>query len=71
MGGNIRVGLEDNFYVEEGKMANSNGDLVDKAARLSRDLGRDIASLSEARTQLGLDSEPRPAPSMGRAGRSS
>jgi len=71
MGGNIRVGLEDNFYLEEGKMAKSNGDLVDKAARLCRDLGRDIASLSEARTQLGLDPEARPAPSMGRSGRSS
>ncbi len=71
MGGNIRVGLEDNFYLEEGKMAKSNGDLVDKAARLCRDLGRDIASLSEARTQLGLDPEPRPAPSMGRSGSSS
>jgi len=71
MGGNIRVGLEDNFYLEEGKMAKSNGDLVDKAARLCRDLGRDIASPSEARTQLGLDPEPRPAPSMGRSGSSS
>jgi len=71
MGGNVRVGLEDNFYLEEGRMAKSNGDLVDKAARLCRDLGRDIASLSEARTQLGLDPEPRPAPSMGRSGRSS
>jgi 3-keto-5-aminohexanoate cleavage enzyme len=71
MGGNVRVGLEDNFYLEDGRMAKSNGDLVDKAARLCRDLGRDIASLSEARTQLGLDPEPRPAPSLGRSGRSS
>jgi 3-keto-5-aminohexanoate cleavage enzyme len=71
MGGNVRVGLEDNFYLEEGRMAKSNGELVDKAARLCRDLGRDIASLSEARTQLGLDPEPRPAPSMGRSGSSS
>jgi 3-keto-5-aminohexanoate cleavage enzyme len=71
MGGNVRVGLEDNFYVEDGNMAKSNGDLVDKAARLCRDLGRDIASGAEARKQLGLDAEPRPAPSMGRSGRSS
>ena len=68
MGGNVRVGLEDNFYLEEGRMAKSNGDLVDKAARLCRDLGRDVASLFDARTQLGLDPEPRPAPSMGRSG---
>jgi 3-keto-5-aminohexanoate cleavage enzyme len=67
MGGNIRVGLEDNFYVEEGKMAKSNGDLVEKAIRLSRDLGREVASIAEARAQLGLEELPRPAPSLGRS----
>ena len=71
MGGNIRVGLEDNFYVEEGSMAKSNGDVVEKAARLCGDLGREVASASEARMQLGLEPKPRPAPSMGRSGRSS
>jgi 3-keto-5-aminohexanoate cleavage enzyme len=71
MGGNVRVGLEDNFYLEDGAMAKSNGDLVRKAARLCRDLGRDVATASEARAQLGLDREPRPAPSMGRSGTSS
>ncbi|HEV3102222.1 MAG TPA: 3-keto-5-aminohexanoate cleavage protein [Candidatus Dormibacteraeota bacterium] len=59
MGGNIRVGLEDNFYIEEGRMAASNGELVEKAARLCRDLGREVASIAEARSQLGLDAEPR------------
>src|SRR5438128_3254066 len=54
MGGNVRVGLEDNFYVEEGRMANSNADLVEKAVRLARDLGRDPASIDEARTILCL-----------------
>ena len=63
MGGNVRVGLEDNFYMEEGKMAKSNGDVVEKATRLCRDLGREVASVSEARAQLGLEAEPRPAPS--------
>jgi 3-keto-5-aminohexanoate cleavage enzyme len=71
MGGNIRVGLEDNFYLEEGKMARSNGELVEKATRLCRDLGREAASISEARTQLGLEAEPRPAPSLGRSAPSS
>jgi 3-keto-5-aminohexanoate cleavage enzyme len=71
LGGNVRVGLEDNFYVEDGKMAKSNGDLVEKAARLSLDLGREIASRSEARAQLGLEPEPRPAPSLGRSVKSS
>jgi 3-keto-5-aminohexanoate cleavage enzyme len=54
MGGNVRVGLEDNFYLEEGKMAKSNGDLVAKAARLCRDLGQDVASPADARRQLQL-----------------
>jgi 3-keto-5-aminohexanoate cleavage enzyme len=55
MGGNVRVGLEDNFYLEQGKMAKSNGDLVEKACRLARDLGREVASIAEARAQLGLE----------------
>ena len=54
MGGNVRVGLEDNFYVEEGRMAKSNGELVEKAVGLSRDLGRPVASIDEARTILCL-----------------
>ena len=70
MGGNIRVGLEDNFYVEEGRMAKSNGDLVEKAAALCRDLGREVASVSQARTQLGLGTTPHPAPNLGRSGKS-
>jgi len=61
MGGNVRVGLEDNFYVEDGKMAKSNGDLVEKAGRIARDLGREVATSAEARAQLGLDATPRPA----------
>jgi 3-keto-5-aminohexanoate cleavage enzyme len=69
MGGNVRVGLEDNFYLEEGKMAKSNGDLVAKAARLCRELGAVVASPAEARSLLGLDGEPRPAPSMDRTGK--
>ena len=60
MGGNVRVGLEDNFYVEEGKMAKSNGELVEKAARFAHDLGRQVATVDEARAQLAL-----PSPSGG------
>jgi uncharacterized protein (DUF849 family) len=54
LGGNIRVGLEDNFYLSQGKMAESNGELVEKAARLVNDLGGEVASPAEARRQLGL-----------------
>jgi len=54
MGGNVRVGLEDNFYVEEGRMAKSNAELVEKAAQLAAGVGRDVASVDEARKILCL-----------------
>ena len=54
MGGNVRVGLEDNFYLEEGRMAKSNADLVEKAARMVRDLGSTVASIDDARLVLTL-----------------
>ncbi len=54
MGGHVRVGLEDNFYLAPGEMARSNGDLVAKAARMARDVGREPASVEEARSLLGL-----------------
>jgi len=55
MGGNVRVGLEDNFYVEEGLMARSNGELVEKAARMAHDLGRGVATIEQARKILCLE----------------
>lgn len=56
LGGNIRVGLEDNFYVDAfgRQMAASNGDLVEKAARMARDVGREPATVDEARELLGI-----------------
>ena len=54
LGGNVRVGLEDNFYLEEGRMASSNGELVEKAVRMCREQGREVASIAEARGQLQL-----------------
>jgi uncharacterized protein (DUF849 family) len=54
LGGNVRVGLEDNFYLSPGKMAEGNGPLVEKAARMARDAGREPASVDEARTILKL-----------------
>jgi len=54
MGGNVRVGLEDNFYLEEGRMAKSNGELVEKATRMVSDVGREVASIDDARTLLSL-----------------
>lgn len=53
-GGHVRVGFEDNIYLEKGVLAQSNGELVAKAARLAKELGRNIASPAEAREILGL-----------------
>ncbi|HEX2240416.1 MAG TPA: 3-keto-5-aminohexanoate cleavage protein [Actinomycetota bacterium] len=58
LGGNVRVGLEDNFYVPSGDMATSNGDLVDAAARLVELSGRRVADPSEARAMLSLPDPP-------------
>ena len=54
MGGNVRVGFEDNIYLSRGVKAASNGELVEKVVRLSRELGREIASPEEARRILSL-----------------
>ena len=59
LGGNVRVGLEDNFYLEEGRMAKSNGELVEKAVSLCQAVGRPVATIVQAREQLGLDTTPR------------
>ena len=54
MGGHVRVGFEDNVYVEKGKLASSNGELVAKVVKLAKLLGREIASPAEARQMIGL-----------------
>jgi uncharacterized protein (DUF849 family) len=54
LGGNIRVGLEDNFYLPDGSMARSNGDLIAKAAQMTADVGRRPATVAEAREMLGV-----------------
>jgi uncharacterized protein (DUF849 family) len=53
LGGNVRVGLEDNFYLPEGEMARSNGDLIARARRMVEDAGRRVASVADARELLG------------------
>jgi 3-keto-5-aminohexanoate cleavage enzyme len=57
LGGSIRVGLEDNFYLPDGAMARSNGELVARARRMTEDAGRRPASVAEARELLGLRRE--------------
>jgi len=53
-GGHVRVGFEDNVYLSKGVMAESNADLVEKAVRIAKELGREIATPAEAREILGL-----------------
>ena len=53
LGGSIRVGLEDNFYLPDGTMARSNGDLIAKARQMVQDIGRRPATVDEAREILG------------------
>ena len=53
LGGNVRVGLEDNLYLEKGVYA-SNGTLVEKAATIINDLGARVMNAQDARKKLGL-----------------
>ena len=58
LGGNVRVGLEDNFYLPTNEMASSNGDLVEAAANLVELSGRTVADPAEARRLLSLPETP-------------
>lgn len=54
LGGNVRVGFEDNIYLSEGIKAKSNAEMVEKAVRIARELDREIATADEARKMLKL-----------------
>ncbi|MEW6425612.1 MAG: 3-keto-5-aminohexanoate cleavage protein [Bacillota bacterium] len=54
MGGNVRVGLEDNLYLEKGVLAKSNAEQVAKIVRIAKELGREPATPDEVRQILGL-----------------
>ena len=54
LGGHPRVGMEDNIYLEKGKLAPSNAALVEKAGKIIQILGEEVATPAEARTILGL-----------------
>ena len=60
LGGNVRVGLEDNFYLPNGEMARSNGDLVAEARRMTEMVGRRPATVAEARELLGVPKRSEP-----------
>ncbi|TES89582.1 MAG: 3-keto-5-aminohexanoate cleavage protein [Anaerolineales bacterium] len=54
LGGNIRIGFEDNLYLREGVLAKSNTELVEMAVDLVRQQGRGVAATEEAREMLGV-----------------
>lgn len=59
MGGNVRVGLEDNVYLKRGVKLRDNADAVEKAARMAKEFNREVATPAQAREMLGLDAKPR------------
>ena len=61
LGGNVRAGLEDNFYLPNGEMARSNGDLIAKVRQMAEDVGRRAATVEEARQLLGVPKRERAA----------
>ena len=54
LGGDLRTGLEDTFYLPDGEKADSNGPLIEQLAKCATDAGRTIASPAEAREILGI-----------------
>jgi uncharacterized protein (DUF849 family) len=54
LGGHVRVGMEDNIYLEKGVLAQSNAQLVSKARDILLSLGGEVANPREARAMLGL-----------------
>ena len=55
LGGMLRTGLEDTFYLPDGSRAAGNGALVEALAGVARSVGREIASPEQARARLGLE----------------
>jgi 3-keto-5-aminohexanoate cleavage enzyme len=54
LGGMLRTGVEDTFYLPSGEKTSGNGALIDAIVKLAREAGREIASPSEARRIIGL-----------------
>lgn len=54
LGGHVRVGFEDSIYYRKGELAKSNAQLVERVVRISRELGREVATPSAARQILGI-----------------
>ena len=54
MGGNVRTGLEDTIYYKKNEPVQSNAQLVKRMVRLAKEIGREPATVDEAREELGL-----------------
>ena len=54
LGGDVRVGMEDNIYLAKGVLAKTNAELVSKVSRIAKELGKEIVTPSEARKILGI-----------------
>jgi uncharacterized protein (DUF849 family) len=54
LGGHVRVGMEDNIFLQKGVLAKSNVELVEKVVRIAKELGREVASPDEVRKILNL-----------------
>jgi uncharacterized protein (DUF849 family) len=58
LGGMLRSGLEDTFYLPGGERAPGNGALIEALAACARRAGREVATPAEARARLGLKTVP-------------
>lgn len=58
MGHNVRVGMEDNVFYRKGQLLESNAQMVERAVRIAKEVGRSVATPAQAREMMGL-SEPR------------
>lgn len=58
MGGHVRVGMEDSIHIRAGELVRGNGQLVEKAVRIVRELGAEPASPLDARGVLELPGRP-------------
>ena len=56
LGGDLRTGVEDTFYLPNGERTSGNGQLIEALVATAREVGREIASPAEAREKLGLSS---------------
>lgn len=56
LGGMLRVGVEDTFYLPNGERTSGNGQLIEALAQCARNAGREVASPTEARQILGISS---------------